>query len=299
MSSAQSRWRWFTSQLPEGIWNKIMWLWELPPVKQLRITMTMAQWSVRIPAIIALFATQGGLLATQVSLPMLAPLLLGTGMLLRTIKSNASYIFPRVGLIVVMTWGLWFTNRVVQNTVVYLRRQGTIDDSLGSSIITGSECIALMSAAIILLSLLGVNVSALLVPAACAVAFAAKDLSHNFLAGFFLFAAQPFRAGDRVAVCSSTQAAAPGPVTWFEGICEKVDLRYTIVRSGDRKLYVPNASFLTREFMVVDDPETQGPIMPQPFHPPASDTNGANGANGHHQPARLAGWVPLYDGRQW
>ena len=59
----------------------------------------------------------------QVSLPMLAPLLLGTGMLLRTVKSNASFIFPRVGLIVVMTWGLWFTNRVVQNTVVYLRRQ--------------------------------------------------------------------------------------------------------------------------------------------------------------------------------
>ena len=51
----------------QGIWNKIMWLWELPPVKQLRITMTMAQWSVRLPAIIALFATQGGLLATQVT----------------------------------------------------------------------------------------------------------------------------------------------------------------------------------------------------------------------------------------
>ena len=44
-----------------------MWLWDLPPVKQLRITMTMAQWSVRIPAIIALLATQGGLLATQVT----------------------------------------------------------------------------------------------------------------------------------------------------------------------------------------------------------------------------------------
>ena len=54
---------------------------------------------------------------------MLAPLLLGTGMLLRTIKSNASFIFPRIGLVVVMTWALWFTNRVIQNTVVYLRRQ--------------------------------------------------------------------------------------------------------------------------------------------------------------------------------
>lgn len=61
--------------------------------------------------------------AVQVSLPMLAPLLVGTGMLLRTVMSNASFIFPRVGLMVIMTWGLWFTNRVIQNTAVYLRRQ--------------------------------------------------------------------------------------------------------------------------------------------------------------------------------
>ena len=33
--------------------------------------------------------------------------------------------------------------------------------------------------------------------------------------------------------------------------------RYTIVRSGDRRLYVPNSAFLTREFMVVDDPEAK------------------------------------------
>ena len=63
----------------------------------------------------------------QVSLPMLAPLLLGTGMMFRTIKSNASLIFPRVGLLVVLLWVLWFANSVVQNTVHYLRRQGAID----------------------------------------------------------------------------------------------------------------------------------------------------------------------------
>ena len=64
-----------------------------------------------------------GLLATQVSLPMLAPLLLGTGMLLRSIRTNASFLLPRIGLLVVMLWLLWFANSVVQNTVVYLRRQ--------------------------------------------------------------------------------------------------------------------------------------------------------------------------------
>ena len=77
---------------------------------------------------------------------------------------------------------------------------------------------------------LGVNLSGLLLPAGVALAFAAKDLSHNFLAGFFLFAVQPFRLGDRIAVHSQAAAgvsAGPSPPgsPWFEGICEKVDLR--------------------------------------------------------------------------
>lgn len=54
---------------------------------------------------------------------MLAPLLLGTGMLLRSIKTNASFLFPRIGVLVVLLWMLWFANSVIQNTVVYLRRQ--------------------------------------------------------------------------------------------------------------------------------------------------------------------------------
>ena len=43
--------------------------------------------------------------------------------------------------------------------------------------------------------------------------------------GFFLFAVQPFKLGDRVAVSYSTPAAAGGRAAWFEGTCEKVDLR--------------------------------------------------------------------------
>ena len=38
---------------------------------------------------------------------------------------------------------------------------------------------------VIVLSMVGVNVNALLLPAGIAVAYAAKDLSHNFLAGDF------------------------------------------------------------------------------------------------------------------
>lgn len=48
-------------------------------MKSIRITASVANWGVRLPAIAALLLTQGSLLASQVSLPMLAPLLLGTG----------------------------------------------------------------------------------------------------------------------------------------------------------------------------------------------------------------------------
>eukprot|EP00890_Picochlorum_soloecismus_P001845 jgi/Picsp_1/2661/NSC_00891-R1_mechanosensitive ion channel len=244
-------------ELPDDLWGKLLWLWDRPPVQRIRLTVSMANLSFRLPALVALIVTQGGLLASQVSLPMLAPLLLGTGMMLRSIKANASFLFPRIGVLVVMLWILWFTNSVIQNTVVYLKKQGALDDRLAGGVITVTEVSTLLVALVVLLSMLGVNVSALLLPAGIAVAVAAKDLSHNFLAGFFLFVVQPFKLGDRVAVSSSAPTQGPGPLGapsgWFEGVCEKVDLRYTVVRQGRRRLVIPNSAFLTREFMVMDE----------------------------------------------
>ena len=61
---------------------------------------------------------------------------------------------------------------------------------MAGAIINGSEVVVLVAAVVILLSMLGLNLSGLLIPAGVAMALAAKDLSHNFLAGFFLFAVQ-------------------------------------------------------------------------------------------------------------
>lgn len=259
--------------LPDDAWGKILWIWDRPQVQKIRLTISMANLSIRLPALLALIATQVGLLASQVSLPMLAPLLLGTGMALRSIKSNASMLFPRLGLLVVLLWLLWFVNSVIQNTVAYLKRQGALDQRTAGGIITLSEIGALATAGVIILSMLGVNVSALLLPAGIAIAVAAKDMTQNFLAGFFLFVVQPFKLGDRVAVTmsspvsSSSSAASslmgsgmimgPGGA-WFEGVCEKVDLRYTILRQGKRRLVVPNSSFLLREFMISEDAAVGG-----------------------------------------
>jgi small-conductance mechanosensitive channel len=259
--------------LPDDAWGKILWIWDRPQVQKIRLTISMANLSIRLPALLALIATQVGLLASQVSLPMLAPLLLGTGMALRSIKSNASMLFPRLGLLVVLLWMLWFVNSVIQNTVAYLRRQGALDQRTAGGIITLSEIGALATAGVIILSMLGVNVSALLLPAGIAIAVAAKDMTQNFLAGFFLFVVQPFKLGDRVTVTMSSPVSSSSSATsslmgngmimgpggsWFEGVCEKVDLRYTILRQGKRRLVVPNSSFLLREFMISDDAPVGG-----------------------------------------
>lgn len=87
--------------------------------------------------------------SVQVSLPMLAPLLLGTGMMFRSIKANASIIFPRIGLLVVLLWVLWFANSVVQNTVMYLRRQGAIDYRWAPSRLNFTHSVTLSSMTVV------------------------------------------------------------------------------------------------------------------------------------------------------
>lgn len=37
-----------------------------------------------------------------------------------------------------------------------------------------------------------------------------------------------------------------------QGQCESVDLRYTVLRQGNRRLFMPNSCFLHREFLVTD-----------------------------------------------
>ncbi|KAL6784795.1 hypothetical protein ACKKBF_B03245 [Auxenochlorella protothecoides x Auxenochlorella symbiontica] len=296
LQSWRESWAEAAQEVPEDVWGKAVWAWERPWLRKLRLTVGMANLSYRLPALLALVATQVTLLASQVSLPMLAPLLLGTGMLLRSLRANASFIFPRIGLMVVLLWALWFFQGVVQNTVAYLRKQGALDQRLAGGIITTSEISGLLAAVVILLSMLGINVSALLLPAGVALAVAAQDLTRNFLAGFFLFVVQPFRLGDKVAVgvAGGGPPGSTGPAgPWFEGVCEKVDLRYTCIRSGRRRLMVPNSIFMAREFFVMDDVPAAGGAADNP----SMRGPGAPGYAGPQQP--LPGLGPHYAGHVW
>jgi uncharacterized membrane protein len=48
-------------------------------------------------------------------------------MMMNSIKANASFIIPRLGLMVVLLWVLWFFTNVIQTTWVVLCKQvGTL-----------------------------------------------------------------------------------------------------------------------------------------------------------------------------
>ncbi len=71
--------------------------------------------------------------------------------------------------------------------------QGALDARVSGAITTACEILSLIAAILTVLINVGVNVSALLLPAGIALAFAARDMTQNFLAG----------ASRRLSTCSS------------------------------------------------------------------------------------------------
>lgn len=53
--------------------------------------------------------------------------------MVNSIKKNASFVFPRLGLLVVLLWLLWFVNSVIQNTWMVLLKQVRLLLGLASS----------------------------------------------------------------------------------------------------------------------------------------------------------------------
>ena len=83
------------------------------------------------------------------------------------------------------------------------------------------------------LGTLGVNVSALVAGlglSGFALGFALRDALSNLLSGVLIILYQPFKVGDLIVV------------TGFEGEVVEINLRYTVLSSGENKFMIPNAS---------------------------------------------------------
>ena len=100
-----------------GFWDKAKNYWDQPSMQRLRLSVNVANFTVKLPAILAVVAAQIGVFASTASLPMLAPLLVGSGFALRSIAENAGQVCSCVLAASLVVWGAWFANYLAHNTV--------------------------------------------------------------------------------------------------------------------------------------------------------------------------------------
>ena len=108
---------------------------------------------------------------------------------------------------------------------------------------------------------MGVDVTALVAGLGLtgfALGFALRDAVSNLLAGVLIILYQPFRIGDRIEVADSA------------GTVVGINLRYTILDAGDRRILVPNSSLFSNSVVVcraVGAPsEPRSPTAPPGSH---------------------------------
>lgn len=144
-----------------------------------------------------------------------------------------------VGIIIVIAWALVrFIHQVEEKILRDSEALGEkIDRTTADAITQLLRISVIITAALVSLQTLGVNISAVLAfggISGIAVGFAAKDLLANFFGGLMIYLDRPFAVGDWVR----------SPDRQIEGTVEKIGWRLTIIRTFDKRpLYIPNATF--------------------------------------------------------
>lgn len=208
-----------------------------------------------------------------------------------TQAANASLILPRATAAALCVWSAWLAHKLVASGVRAATRVGRLPPRTAAGLTTASEVACLCLAALALLSAFGVSLSlgGLLLPVAAAAACASWDALRSLGAGAFLLFSAPFTIGDTLAV--PTRAAGGGGDSdgWWVGRVEYHDLRFAVIRAETAepapaaagssppaaeprgaRLFVPNAAFLSREFVVYDRAPPPPPLGRRRPLPPAT-----------------------------
>ncbi len=122
-----------------------------------------------------------------------------------------------------------------------------VDDILFDLLNKFAGAIVYVTAAVIALDLLGINVMPFIAGAGVAgvaIGFAAKDTLSNLIAGVLLIVDRPFEIGDRIEVWSAPRGSA----TWGDVI--DIGLRATKIRTTDNiVIVIPNNKIMTRDII--------------------------------------------------
>ena len=111
-----------------------------------------------------------------------------------------------------------------------------LDPHLGRFLSKTTRVVIVIIGIITALGTLGVNVSALVAGlgiSGFAIGFAMKDAVSNLLAGIMILLYKPFQIKDNITIAGYT------------GVIMSIDLRYTIIKSDEETVFIPNSKLFT------------------------------------------------------
>lgn len=162
--------------------------------------------------------------------------------------SNFVEYLPRLVSSLVVLIVFWLLGSAVERLARQLTRGRGLDPDLTRLLGRWGKIALLLVGAITALGTLGIDVTALVAGLGLtgfALGFALKDIISNGLAGILVIIYKPFQNGDQIAV------------TALEGTVTEVNLRYTVLTTGGKKVFIPNASLFTNPITVTSLQEPQ------------------------------------------
>ena len=148
---------------------------------------------------------------------------------------------PRLGGAVLVFLLFWLLANGALRLINRLGRVGRVDQQLVALMGRVAKATLLVVGAITALGTTGMDVTALVAGlglSGFALGFALKDIVSNVLSGVLIIVYKPFRRGDRIVV------------TGLEGTVLDIDLRYTILDGGDKRIYIPNSNLFSNPVIV-------------------------------------------------
>ena len=165
--------------------------------------------------------------------------IIGLSLALQVMQITAAVVVREVGIMLVIAWTLTRFISFMEKNILHQKEIAgkSIDRTTANAISQLLRISVLITAFLVILQTLGVNISAILAfggIGGIAVGFAAKDLLANFFGGMMIYLDRPFDLGDWVR----------SPDKQIEGTVEKIGWRLTVIRTFDKRpLYVPNSVF--------------------------------------------------------
>jgi small conductance mechanosensitive channel len=147
---------------------------------------------------------------------------------------------PRLAVGLVIFLVLWLLGAGLQR-VVSRAAGNRLDPGLTYFLSRTAKLSFVVFGAVTALGTLGVDVTALVTGLGLtgfAVGFALKDIISNALSGILILVYKPFRHGDLITVSEQTGKVA------------EINLRYTVLDSEDKTVFVPNSNLFTNVVIV-------------------------------------------------